>query len=181
MALPDQRINTGLFRPSTTALDVSRISEVEVTSPEFKELLVRLYQTVNNIDIDLNLKDSAMYFLEEFVSGQLWFNPSDTDPNNQRQAFRRVIDFGALPAAGSKSVAHGITISLPTTFVWTRIYGAATNPTTAQGLPIPYSSAAAVANNLELTVNDTVVTITTGGVDYSAFTKCVVVLEYVKF
>ena len=105
MALPEQRINTGSFVPTTNIWDVARLYEIAVDSPEFKELLVRLYQNVNTIAIALNTKDSALYFLEEFVTGQLWFNANSSDPNDQNQGFRRVYNSGAI-TAGITSLAH---------------------------------------------------------------------------
>lgn len=174
-------LNTAI--PTTNVWDPSQIYEVEGISEPLSELLVRMYQNLNQMSLAINAKDAGYYLLEEFVNGQQFFaDPADTDQTNYRPDFRRAVNFGALPAAGSKSVAHSIA---PTAdYIATRVYGAATNPTAGAGtpffIPIPYSSATAVADNLELYVTDTNVVITTGGTDYSAFTQCVVVIEYIK-
>lgn len=167
----------GLFIPTTTIFDVDRLYEVEVGSEEFKELLVRLYQTVNNIALATNVKTTGYYLNQEFVTGELYFNASN-DFNNLRPVYSKTIDFGALPAAGTKSVAHGLAVT--DTYSWVQIYATATNPNTLVGIPIGYVSASAIANNLEINVDGTNVNIKTGGTDYSAYTRTFVVLKYIK-
>lgn len=167
----------GLFIPTTTIFDVGRIEEIEVGSDEFKELLVRLYQTVNNIALATNVKTTGYYLNQEFVTGELYFS-ADNDFNKLRPVYGMTVDFGALPAAGTKSVAHGISVT--NTYSWVQIYATATNSGTLVGLPIPYVSASAIANNLEINADGTNVNITTGGTNYSSYTKTLVVLKYIK-
>ena len=137
------KYDSGAYIPTTTVMDVSEIYSTEVTSPEFKELLVRLYQNFNNLALAMNVKDTAIYDTEEFVSGQKFFpdpaldSTSDTEPT-QRNIFRKVIKFGALPDTATKSVAHGITIDANTTF--TRIYGTSSDQAGLVYIPLPYSS-----------------------------------------
>ncbi len=175
--------NWGQFVPTTTILDVALLYEVDVKSPEFIELLVRLYQTVNNTAISTNIKDTGYYLTKEFNVGSLLFDVNN-DFNRLRPIYRTTVDFGALPAAGSKSVAHGIpniTVAGTTTFSFLKIYGAATNPTTVNFIPLPFVSAGATNNdNLQVEVDTTNVIITTGGKDYSAWTTSYIILEYVK-
>jgi hypothetical protein len=173
--------NVGVFLPTTNIWDVSDIYSIEKLDPALKELLVRLYQNLNNMSQAVNVKDSGMYVTSEFVNSQLFFqNPALTSASATtpalRQVFRKVINFGALPNTAAKSVAHGITITSAVTF--TRIYGTATNPTTPVYIPLPYSSPV-LANNIELSISSTNVVITTGS-DRTAFTTCYVVVEYIK-
>lgn len=89
--------NVGLFVPTTNIWDVTSIKDIDVTKPEFKELLIRLYQNINNITLALNMKDSALYFQQEFVTGQAFFlNPNVMCDRAvvQRQSFRMVVDCG---------------------------------------------------------------------------------------
>jgi hypothetical protein len=169
----DQQSNTGSFVPTTNVWDISRLYEVDVGSQEFKELLVRLYQNVNNISLVLNTKDSGQYFNEEFVTGKSFFNPNSTDPLNTRGVYRKVIDTGIL-AAGAKSVAHGLNPVSSWKFIY--IGGAASNTTTLTYYPLPFAGIA--GNNISITVNATNIIITnnTG----STFTDSYVILEYVK-
>ena len=175
--------DVGSFIPTSYIWDVSQLYSVDVNSPEFKELLVRLYQNVNNIAIVLNTKDSGLYERSEFVNGQLYFSdPTLSSQTNvtpvQRQVYRLVVNFGPLPNAATKSVAHGIPITNGYSF--TRIYATATDPVAHSYLPIPYASCTDVAHNIELNVDATNVNITTG-IDRTAYTIVYAVVEYLKF
>ena len=172
--ISEQQINTGSYVPTTNIWDVSRLYEIDVNSDEFKELLVRLYQNVNNIALVLNTKSTGYYINEEFVSGKLFFNPSSNDPLQLRPGFIKTINTGAL-ATGLTPTNHGITVT--NTFKWMFISGAATNTSTLVGYPITFAGAA--SNNIEVTVNATQVLINNNsGV---TFTDSQVTLEYVKF
>lgn len=169
--------NYGSFIPTTQVWDVDELMSIDVKSPEFKELLVRLYQNINNIALVLNTKDSGYYVDSEFVNGQVLFPDPTTTNSRMRQVFRKLINFGALPNAGTKSVAHGL--SPNSSWVFTRIYGCATDPVGFNYIPLPYASPTA-ANNIELSVSSTNVTVVTGS-NRSAFTICYIILEFVKF
>jgi hypothetical protein len=172
----------GSFVPTTNIYDVGSIEQLDVNSPEFKELLVRLYQNLNNMALVLNLKDTGVYTLGAFLNSQTWFpNPSLTSASttypSMRQVFRTTINFGALPNTGAKSVAHNIIVTNSTTF--TRIYATASDTTGFNYLPIPYASPTLV-NNIQIDVDATNVTITTGS-NRSNFNVCYVILEYLLF
>lgn len=174
MPYPPQQQNTGLYVPTTSVWDMGLISDIDTNSIEFKDLLVRLYQNINNIVLALNVKDSAYYIEEEFVNGQQFFNPASTDPLQLRSDFRKTINIGAV-GAGVTTVAHGIPFT--TTYTATRIYGTATDSIGLNYYPLPWASAAG-ATNIELRADGTNVIITNNsGV---AFTRCIVVLEYLK-
>jgi hypothetical protein len=176
-----QAQNTGSFIATSNIWDVSQIYSTEVTKPEFKELLVRLFQNLNNMALSVNGKDAGIYHTDEFVNGQTFFpnpalNSTTASKPEQRQVYRKVINFGALPNTAAKPVAHGLSVNKAVSF--TRIYATATDPVGLTYLPIPYASPV-LANNIELSVDTTNVTITTGS-NRSAFTTCYVVLEYLK-
>ncbi len=176
---PDQ-LGPGAFVSTTNRWDVSKIFEFSPDSDEFKELIVQLYQNINEIALVLNIKDSGYYVESEFVNGQIFFpdtSLSSTTAANpvHRQVFRKVINFGTLPNAGTTSVAHGLTVDA--NFTFTRIYGTATDPSTTF-IPIPYSSTTLI-NNIEINVDTTNVNITTG-IDRTGFTTTYVILEYIK-
>ena len=156
-----------------------------------KALLVRLYQNVNQIALILNTKSTGAYYLQEFVIGDLFFpNPTTTQEPTERQVSRIVVNFGALPSAGTKSVPHNLNPAQQWTF--TKIYGCANNPTlfttppTAFGavptgmnyIPLPYVSVRDATGDLELSVDQVNVNITTGGTDYSNWTITYVILEW---
>lgn len=175
--IPLQQENAGLYVGTTQVWDVAQLYEVEITSPEFKELLVRMYQQIGKIATGLNLKDTGMYFDQEIVSGQTFFPLDISDLNTNRSAFRKLVIIGPLPNAGLKQVPHGIAVDANTS--WTRIYGAATDPVALTGIPLPYASPT-LNQNISLSVDQTNVNITTA-INYSTYTTCYVVLEFLKY
>ncbi len=174
--------NVGAFVPTTNIWEqISELEKIDLNSDQFRRLLVRLYQDVNLIANVLNVKDTGMYPLGQFINSQTFFpNPaltsaSSTNPT-MRPVYRCVINFGALPNTAAKSVAHNITITSSTTF--TRIYAAASDTTSNNYIPIPYASPT-LANNIQLDVSATNVTITTGS-NRTNFNVCYVILEYMQ-
>lgn len=173
MAFTDQSINAGSYVPTSYNWDVTQLMSTDVTSPEFKELIVRLYQYLTNIAIVLNSKESATYSLNQFQTSQLWFNPNSTSLGDRRGAFREVVNIGALPA-GATTIAH----NLPVTTLWkfTYIGGVASNTATLNYYPLPFAEAA--GNNIELRVDGTSVIINNNS--GAVFTDAYVVLEFLK-
>ena len=174
-------LNFGSFVPTTSVWEIQQIQSSKIDQ-NLKEILVRLYQNINNMAIVLNGKDSAMYDTREFLTGQTFFptlNQAQTNASTPqtRSVFRTVVNFGPLPNAAGKLIPHNIQVS--SGYVFTRIYGAASKADASVNIPIPFSSITAVANNIEIAVNSTDVAIFTG-IDYSAFTNCLIVLEYIK-
>jgi hypothetical protein len=166
--------------PTTDIWDVTPIYELNVDE-KLEDLLVRLYQNLNNISLSLNARDAGYYDTREFLNSQVFFpNPSLNSATlttpTYRSVFRKVINFGALPNAGAKTIAHGIVCTATTSF--TRIYGCATNPVGLAYIPLPYASPV-LANNISIDVDATNVTITTGS-NRTAFTICYVILEYLQ-
>ena len=182
MALPEQIPNQNLFGsfvPTNFILDVAQLQSLDVNSDEFKELLVRLYQSLNFMALSLNDKDSGYYPLNQFVTGRQYFpndatNTDGVEPLNYRYSKRVAINFGALPNAATKSVAHGINFNSTVTFV--SIYATATYQVSFTALPIPYASSTDV-NEIEINVDATNVNITTG-IDRTNYTITIVVLEF---
>jgi hypothetical protein len=181
MAADQSQANTGMFVPETNVWEISQLRDINVNTPEFKELLVRLYQNINNIAIALNQKETGVYPLAEMVNSQAWFPNPATSATTPRQPqyrgdYRIVINMGALPNAGTITIPHFLTPTPNWTF--THIYGTASDTTGLNYIPIPYASPV-LANNIELSVDSTNVTITTGS-NRSNFNVTLVVLEYLK-
>lgn len=176
-----QNPTQGQFTPTTYIWDVSDIQRSNL-SPEQKELFIRLYQNLNRMQLALNDKDFGLYHTLETINGQMFFpNPAYNSSTPQyptfRQDYRKVINFGALPNAGTTSVAHNITITPNTTF--TRIYATASDTTGNNFIPIPYASTTDSAHNVELNLDGTNVNIITG-TNRSNFNICYVVVEYLQ-
>jgi len=177
-----QQINSGAYIQTTDILDAQLLYDLDIDSREFREALVRIRQSINKISILLNLKDTGYYALSEFVTGQSFFpNPllsatGTPQTATYRQTYRKVTNFGSLPNTASKSVAHGL---MPDSrWTATRIYAAASDTTNKNYIPIPYASPV-LANNIELSIDATNVTITTGS-NRTNFDTCYVIFEYIK-
>ena len=182
--------SSGTFIPTTQVWDVTELKDVDVTKPEFKELLVRMYQNLNQMSITINNKESSYYDTSETVKGQSFFsNPNlnsttSTTPES-RQVHNKTINFGVLPNNATRSYAHGINITYGYTF--TRIYGCSTRPGGPVGgaaqvfsaIPLPYVDPGTPANGILLSVDAVNVNITTTA-NYSAYTTTYIVLEYIK-
>ena len=180
--------NIGAFVPTTNIWDVQQLYSVDVNTPEFKELLVRLYQNINNIALVLNIKDSGYYPLEEFLNGKLFFPNPNLTPNSfttasPRQEFRMTVNFGSLPNNTTKSVPHGIMFN--ESYIGTSFIGSATQSTPVGGsavafqmIPIPYASS--TGDNVEVWADNINVNIRTASSTYVDFTNSVIVLSYLK-
>lgn len=177
----------GLFVPTVEVFDVSELMGANINDELWKEYLVRMRQVVNNIALALNMKETALYDRAQFLPSASWF-PRDTlssatDPSPTslyRQAFRMVVNFGALPNTTTKSVAHGIE-EVSEKFSVVRLYGASTagtNPGTMSFIPLPYASPT-LTDCIELYADATQVTVRTGA-DWSAYHTTYIVIEVLK-
>lgn len=178
--MPNNTPSFGSFVPTSNVWDVSQIYEVDVNSPEFKELLVRLYQNINNIVISLNTKTTGYYPLSQFINGNLFFpNPALTSASsttsNYRQSYIQAFNFGALPNTGAKTLAHNIFITPGVTFI--RSYAESSDTTGFNYLQIPYASANGI-DNIQLDVDAINITITTAS-NRTNFDTTYVVLEWI--
>jgi hypothetical protein len=168
--------NINSFLPITDVYDVDIIRGLDINSEEFKEFLVRLRQSINNMAISINSRDGGYYGLGEYNSGAQFF------PNTvleYRTVLRTVVDFGTLPNNAAKSVNHNINSAAGGTnanYIFTRIYATASDPIGFTYIPIPY--VAVGGNIVALIVTQTQVTITTN-FNATNYTQCYVVLEYV--
>jgi hypothetical protein len=174
----------GEYVPSTEIWQiVQELSTANPGSDQFKELIVRLALIVNRINLAVNTKETGIYDnSREFItSGQYFPNPvffsgtpQEPDP---RMVYRTVVYPGVpLPNTATLSIPHNIICTAATNF--TRIYGAATQPSTSY-IPLPFVSATDVAHNIEINVDTTNVNIVTGA-NYSAYTISYIILEYLQ-
>lgn len=180
--MPDQSAVTGAFIPTTDVYDVDVIYSLDVQSQEFKEFLVRLRQSTNNIAIAVNFRDAGYYIEQQFNCGQVFFpnkalSSSTGQTPTYRSVYRTVVDFGVLPNTGLKSVPHNIP-NIDGAVTFSRIYATATDTTAFVGIPIPITFVA-TGNIIDLYVDAVNANITTN-FDARKFDKCVVIIEYFK-
>jgi hypothetical protein len=179
MALQSQ---FGAFVPTTDVYDIQTLYDFNPTSEEYKLFLVRLRQSVNNHALVLNIKDSGYYLPAEFINGQLYFpnpDPSITAPDKKnpvyRQVYRMLVNFGALPNTGTKSVAHTI-VNVDSQYTFTRIYATASDTSGLTYIPIPTMTA---LGEIYMSADVTNVNITTT-FNASNYNVCYAILEYIK-
>jgi hypothetical protein len=191
MAGVNERINTGLFVPTTEILAIlSELRSSSKNSEEFKDLIVRLGEVVNRVNLALNKKESGLYFEEEFLNGNLWGNLLSTDPENQVQEYWKVLressDPWANPAeadvlqAGTTNFAHGLSPAASTSSIYTGwkivdLYGGATNTVSRAYYPLNFSGATYISARADAT---NVIIDNQSGV---TFDKVDIVLRYLKF
>jgi|GEM_PF-1192462 len=160
--------------------DMQRVESADVNSPEFKELIVRLYQNVNLIANVLNIKDTGQYPLMEVVCNQLYFpNPANSSSTPaypaERQVLRKTFNVAGGAPVGVTTIPHSITVTAATTF--TRIYGVANDTVGNNYYPIPASSVLG-GNTIEMELDATNIYITNTTV--INFNIVYVVVEYMQ-
>lgn len=169
----------GVYLPLTSIFDTKSLYELDEIDPVIKNFIIASTHSYNDIANVLNLKETGYYITTEILNSQVWFKQTLSDPSASpfRNAYRIVINFGALPDTATKSVAHNIQGLTAGVMSWTKIYAVATDAA-GNGIPIPYIAHPA-NHNIEINVDLTNVNIITLK-DYSAFTTTYVVLEYLK-
>lgn len=150
----------------------NRLDEDIKFSDEWEEASRQITEKVKEVCEKTNDKTYGLFTTTEMLNNERFFG---ADNQSTRSVFRKVIDFGALPNNTSKTAAHAITWNANTHFV--RIYGCATDPST-NSLPLPYSSGT-LNKNIEVYLDVTNVTVVTS-IDYSGYTTCYIVLEYIQ-
>lgn len=120
----------------------------------------------------VNGKQNGTFTTVEYPTGQQWF--STANPRDTRGAFRKVIDFGALPNAALKQVAHGLTVDAD--FLVTRLEAFASDTTGFTYVPIPYAAAAGL---IELSMDNTNINITTT-TNRTNYNSCYVIVEFLR-
>src|ERR1700679_438751 len=108
--------SVGLYVPTTSVWDQANIANIDINSDAGKELLVKLYQNINNIAVALNYKDSALYDVQEFVSGQMFFSNTPQNRSILRNAYRLTMNLGAIANGVTLTVAHNLPIGTTWTF-----------------------------------------------------------------
>ena len=117
--------------------------------------------------IDFSTFGDGNYSTSETNTGFTWVDGSPI--------YKKTINFGTLPNATSKTVAHNIT-NLKRVI---RIEGYAYHPTNHVTYPIPFASKDDPTYNIGITADETSVEIGTG-LDRSYLTECYITLHYIK-
>lgn len=167
--LPNTQTNQGMFVPTSVIYDAQRVLEADVNSKDFKQLIVRLYQTVNILSLAINAREVGSYPTQEFVIGNLYYNPSSSAISDLRPIFRTTVNTGAIVGAINPGKPHGLTPTDGWQFV--RIYGVACKTSTQEYWPMP---------NSDITVSLDATNIVITNFSGVLFDVSSVVLEYSK-
>jgi len=129
----------------------------------------------------INVREIGFFLDQELLSGKSFIpgvNIANDGGSSQqfRTILRKVVDFGALPNAGPKSVPHGIIFDANFTLI--QLFASATDPINLIALPIPYASSNA-PDGISLFMNSTNINIITQS-NRSSYTRCFVVIEYLQ-
>jgi hypothetical protein len=153
------------FAPSNSnAIYLPTTQYFPLEADKFREVLTFVY---SDIARRLNDKQIGTFDLVEVVAGEQW--STATDPQTKRQTFRKIFYF----SDASLNFAHGITGIV----LCTHIYGAFTDGTNFY--PLPYVSAIAITDQIQIVVTPTNVVVTKGGTA-PAITNGTIVLEFLK-
>ena len=134
---------------------------------DFEEFRVKFLELYRDLSNAVNTREVGIYDLTEFLTGENWSTPGN--PQVKRKTYRKIFFF----SDAALTFAHGITGIVLTT----HIYGSGTDGTNF--FPIPYVSATAIANQIQVDVTPLNVVITKGG-GAPAITDGTIVLEYLK-
>lgn len=163
--MANQVSNTGSFVSPIENYDIGSLYNIDLNSEQFRELLIRLFNSVNLISQVLNTKETGYYLLQEMVNSSLYFKSvTSNSQNDLRPEYIKVVVIANLGAAAT--VPHGLDGG--PTYTFTEIRTTASRDTVnnrSYDIPSTYIDGANV-----------VVTNTTGLI----FPVCLVVLKYLK-
>lgn len=154
----------------------------DVVPENWKDARAFLIEQLKRLSIAVNTREIGWFLDEELLTGKA-FIPGSSSVSDRgtseifRQVLRKVIDFGTLPNAGTKSVPHGISFTNNFTLVLLGAY--ATNPTALISLPIPYADPLSLTNSIAINMDATNINITTG-TNLTAFTRVFVTIEFLQ-
>ena len=118
-------------------------------------------------DVKGYVDSSNSYSTAEVKTGGKWIDG--------KPIYRKVVDFGALPNATTKTVTFD-TVSADT---WVNVMALAKS-TDGNVINIPYADTSAASHSITYVINDGRIQVNTGSVDRSGYNKCYFKLEYTK-
>ena len=139
---------------------------------DFEEFRVKFLAIYRDISSCVNVRQISVFDLQEFLAGEQWFTAGN--PQVKRQTYRIVFNIGAIAAGATSTTAHGLT----NITAFTHIYGTCVTDV-VDYRPIPYASATAVNQQIEVKVDATNLTIINGAASPN-ITSAIIVLEYLK-
>ena len=144
----------------------------DVFSEDDSQRLYQLNKNYTDTANAVNVREIALYDTVELLDGQQFFTTGNAQ--KKRYGYRKVFSIGTVNAGATLTTAHGLTgVTL-----FTRIYGTVITAT-PDYRPIPYTSATAVNQQIEIRVDATNFYIVNGAAA-PQISSGIVVLEYLK-
>jgi hypothetical protein len=168
--------------PSDNQQLESYVPVYDVVPENWEEARAFLVEQLKRLALAVNIREIGWFLDEELLSGKAFIPGTNNvasagTSQTFRTVLRKVVDFGALPAAGTKSVPHGI--NFDANFSLTFLGGYATDPVAFVAFPLPYADPILLVDAVALTIDATNVNVTVG-IDRSSFTRCFVTIEYIQ-
>jgi hypothetical protein len=138
----------------------------EAIPEEWEEAREQLVERMRFIGNTVNNRQTSMYTNTEVLAGQKF----DSATQEPRDAFRKTFLIKALPNAGVLNIPHGI--KFDANFTLTDLYLSATDPVNFLAFSVK-----TLGSPVSISMDATNIIITTTG-NYTAYTKNVVVVEY---
>ncbi len=163
----------------TTSQDFESYIPVYDSVPEkWEDARPFIVEQLRKVSNGLNIREIGWFLDEQLLSGKQFIPGINLTGTTEqfRSVFRKVVDFGPLPNAGTKSVPHGIVFDANFTLI--QLWAAATDPINLFAAPIPFASVT-LANTVQIYMDAVNINITTS-VNQSAYTRCFVFIEFIQ-
>lgn len=131
-----------------------------VEPSELEPVLSKAYTDTANV---VNIKTNGIYDKIQIVSGNNYYSTSTPDQlAKRRQSYRQIYTFGAIAQGATLTIPHTITGIVQVVNLYGNCIAETTVDTNAKYRPIPYVSVVNVNRQIQLFMNDTIITIING-------------------
>ncbi len=129
------------------------------------ELQVVLSKSYIETALAVNRRTIGVYNTVQLVTGNLYYSLNNNDvhkPIQLRQSYRRIFPFGAIAQGATLTITHGITGIVEIVHLYGNCIAETMVDANAKYRPIPYVSVVNVNRQIQLFMNDTIITIING-------------------
>lgn len=167
-------------QPSLVSFDsanIARSGDTDTTHGKQKAVYVYIKATSGLAE---NQQENVLNDVKGYVDGSNSYSTDEVKTGGKwidgKPIYRKVVDFGALPNATIK----GATFDNINADTFVKIEGIAMMTNNGSAITIPFADTSAATQSIAIFVNSTSISINTGSVNRSDYTKCYITLEYTK-
>ena len=158
----------------------SYVPVYDVAPQTWEEAMPFIVEQLKKLANAVNVREIGFYLDQELLSGKSFIPGVNIDIGGSssqqfRTILRKVIDCGALPAAGTKSVPHGIFIDANFTLI--ELFGAATDPIGLTSIDLGHAAAPPFQVEIYLDANNVNIIV---GSNRSNYTRSFIIIEYIQ-